>query len=153
VVNIRSLSLPRYTWLHKQLSLAWSILIDMDDRIRRALARAHLIDITTTGRTSGAARRIELTFHPIDGRVYLSGIPGRQRAWLANMRANPRITFHLKGPVTADLPATARELTEPGERREIMERVAQNWGRGDVDVMMERSPLVEVVFDAEVVAA
>jgi deazaflavin-dependent oxidoreductase (nitroreductase family) len=125
----------------------------MDDRIRRALGRAHLIDITTTGRSSGAPRRIELTFHPIDGRVYLSGMPGRHRAWLANMRANPRITFHLKGPVKADLAATAREITEPGERRRIMERVARNWGRTDVDVMMVRSPLVEVIFDQEVVAA
>lgn len=125
----------------------------MDDRIRRALSRAHLIDITTTGRSSGAPRRIELTFHPIDGRVYLSGMPGRQRAWLVNMRANPAITFHLKGPVEADLAATAREITDPHERRQIMERVARNWGRTDVDVMMEHSPLVEVIFGQEVLAA
>jgi deazaflavin-dependent oxidoreductase (nitroreductase family) len=119
----------------------------MDERIRRALTRGHLIDITTHGRLSGQPRRIELVFHAIDGRVYLSGMPGRPRSWLANMRHDPRITFHLKGPVTADLAATARELTEPAERRQIMERVARNWGRDDVDLMMTRSPLVEVTFD------
>jgi len=140
-----------YTWLQDQLLAVGAR--SVDDRIRRALGRAHLIDITTTGRSSGLPRRLELTFHPIDGGVYLSGMPGRPRAWLANMRANPRITFHLKGPVKADLPATAREITEPGERRRIMERVARNWGRTDVDVMMEHSPLVEIVFDEAVVAA
>ena len=53
----------------------------------------------------------------------------------------------------ADLPATARELTEPAERRAIMERVARNWGRDDVDVMMAHSPLVEVLFDEDAAAA
>ena len=92
-------------------------------------------------------RRIELVFHAIDGRVYISGMPGFPRSWLANIRANPRVTFHLKGAVTADLPATARELTEPDERRRIMEQVARNWRRTDVDRMMVASPLIEVIPD------
>jgi deazaflavin-dependent oxidoreductase (nitroreductase family) len=116
----------------------------MDDRIRRALARGHLIDLTTTGRRTGRPRRIELVFHPIDGRVYISGMPGFPRSWLANIKANSGVTFHLKGPVRADLAATAREVTEPTERRRIMERVAANWGRSDVDRMMRSSPLIEV---------
>lgn len=119
-----------------------------DPSVQRALARPHLIDITTTGRSSGAPRRIELVFHNVDGRVVLSGMPRpKPRAWLLNMRADPRITFHLKGPVQADLPATVREITEDGERRRVMERVAANWKRTDVDVMVEQSPLVEVLFD------
>lgn len=116
----------------------------MDDRIRRALSRGHLIDLTTTGRKTGEPRRIELVFHPIDGHVYISGMPGFPRSWLANVKANPAVTFHLKGPVQADLAATAREVTEPTERRRIMERVAANWGRNDVDRMMTASPLIEV---------
>ena len=119
----------------------------MDEQIRRALSRGHTIDLTTTGRRSGLARRIELVFHPIDGRVYISGMPGRPRSWLANIRSNPRVTFHLKGPVRADLPSTARELTEPAERRRIMEQVARNWRRTDVDRMMVASPLVEIIPD------
>jgi deazaflavin-dependent oxidoreductase (nitroreductase family) len=116
----------------------------MDDRIRRALSRGHLIDLTTTGRRTGEPRRIELVFHPIDGHVYISGMPGFPRSWLANIKANPAVTVHLKGPVQADLAATAREVTEPTERRRIMERVAANWGRNDVDRMMTASPLIEV---------
>lgn len=118
----------------------------MDDRIRRALSRGHTIDLTTTGRKTGLPRRIELVFHAIDGRVYISGMPGFPRSWLANIKADPDVTFHLKGPIQADLPATAREITEPAERRRIMERVAANWGRTDVDRMMTASPLIEVVI-------
>lgn len=117
-----------------------------DGRIARALSRGHLIDITTTGRRSGAARRIELVFHNIDGMIVISGIPGR-RDWYANLLANPSFAFHLKGPVKADLPATARPITEPAERRAVMARVAANWGRNDLEVMLELSPLIEVVFE------
>jgi deazaflavin-dependent oxidoreductase (nitroreductase family) len=121
---------------------------DLDDDLRRALARSHLIDITTTGRQTGEPRRIELVFHNVDGHVILSGMPRpRPRDWLLNMRSNPHITFHLKGPVKADLPATVREITDPAERRAVLEQVARNWNRTDVDRMMVESPLVEVVFD------
>src|SRR3970040_762313 len=90
----------------------------LDDRVTRALSRGHTIDITTTGRRTGLARRIETVFHNIDGRIVLSGMPG-PRDWYANLLADPRFTFHLKGAVKADLPATARPILEPTERREV----------------------------------
>jgi deazaflavin-dependent oxidoreductase (nitroreductase family) len=117
-----------------------------DERVARALSRGHTIDITTTGRKTGQPRQIETVFHNIDGRIVLSGLPGK-RSWYANLIANPRFTFHLKGAVKADLPAIGRPIVEPVERRAVMARVAQNWGRTDLDVMLERSPLVEVTFD------
>ncbi|MFL5680131.1 MAG: nitroreductase family deazaflavin-dependent oxidoreductase [Chloroflexota bacterium] len=116
----------------------------MDDRTRRALSRGHLIDITTTGRKTGEPRRIEIVFHNFDGRIYISGMPGRRRAWLANLEADPDFTFHLKGAVTADIPARARVITDPAERRQVLERVAHAWQRTDVDAMVETSPLIEV---------
>ena len=119
----------------------------LDDRVARALSRGHTIDITTTGRRTGLARRIETVFHNIDGRIVLSGLPG-PRSWYANLLADPRFTFHLKGAVKADLPAPARPILESTERRAIMARVARNWQRTDLDVMLARSPLVEVSFEA-----
>ena len=121
---------------------------NLDRAIRRVLSRGHLVDLTTYGRKSGLPRRIELVFHAIDGRIILSGMPrARPRAWLLNIRANPRVVLHLKGVVTADLPATAREITEPDERRRVMQSVAANWNRTDVDLMVEQSPLVELLID------
>ena len=63
----------------------------MDDQIRRALARGHLIDITTTGRKTGEPRRLEMWFHNLDGRIYITGTPGR-RDWYANLVAEPAFT-------------------------------------------------------------
>jgi deazaflavin-dependent oxidoreductase (nitroreductase family) len=119
----------------------------MDDTIRRALARGHRIDITTTGRKTGTPRRIELVFHNLDGRIVISGIPfpGRTRGWIYNLEADPRITVHLKGPIAhADLEGTARVITDPAERRAILTGVARNWGRTDLDAMVADSPLIEV---------
>ena len=126
----------------------------MNDPIRAALARGGTIDITTTGRRSGEARRIEIVFHRINGRMWISGMPSpRRRAWLANLEADPRLTVHLKGPVAvADLPAVARIVTGEAERRTILERVARAWNRTDVDRMVAQSPLIEVTI-AEAQAA
>ena len=120
----------------------------MDDTIRRALEHGHVIDITTTGRLTGRPRRIEIVFHVFDGRIFISGIPraDRVRAWLRNLEADPRLTFHLKEVVHADLAATARIITEPAERREILEKVARVWRR-DPEEMIAHSPLIEVSID------
>jgi len=120
------------------------------DPIQAALSRGGTIDITTTGRKTGAPRRIEIVFHRIDGRIWISGMPSpRRRSWIANLAADPRLTLHLKGPIAvADLPATARIVDDPAERRTILERVARAWRRTDVDRMVEQSPLIEVVLGA-----
>ena len=120
----------------------------LDEAIRSVLERGGLIDITTTGRTSGQPRRLEIVYHVFDGRIYISGMPavGRERAWLKNLRAEPRFTFHLKKGPVADLPATARIIDDPAERHEVMARVAQVWRR-DPAVMEAHSPLIEVLID------
>jgi deazaflavin-dependent oxidoreductase (nitroreductase family) len=121
----------------------------MDDNIRSALARNGVIDITTTGRRTGLPRRIEIAFHVIDGRIYISGQPraDRKRAWLYNLEADPRVTVHVKRGAQADLPATARVITDETERRAIIAQVAQNWRRTDVDFMVAHSPLIEVTIE------
>jgi deazaflavin-dependent oxidoreductase (nitroreductase family) len=116
--------------------------------VSSALRRGHTIDISTTGRRSGLPRRLEIVFHNIDGRIYVSGTPHRRRrSWLANLEANPRFIFHLKGKIRADLPATARIVEDEAERRDILRHVARTWGRDDLDVMVRYSPLIEVTID------
>jgi deazaflavin-dependent oxidoreductase (nitroreductase family) len=121
----------------------------MDDSIRTALQQGGVIDITTTGRQTGQPRRIEIVFHVIGGRIYISGQPNpaRPRSWLSNLEANPHFTFHLKSAVTADLPATARVITDEQERRKVLADVARAWNRSDVDSMVSDSPLIEVTID------
>ena len=118
----------------------------LDDKVRDALSRPMtVVDISTTGRKSGQERLIEIVLHNIDGRFYISGQPSRtRRGWLANLEVNPKFTLHVKRGARADLPATAREITDPAERRQVLEHVAANWKRDDVDTMVEYSPLIEV---------
>jgi len=119
-----------------------------DERIRQALSHDQtVIDMTTTGRASGKPRRLEIVLHNIDGRLYISGQPRpERRQWLDNLAKDPHMTVHLKRGVHADLPATAREITDPKERRRVLEGVARHWKRNDVDIMVEQSPLIEVVL-------
>ena len=119
----------------------------LDPAIRQALGHGHTIDITTTGRHSGAPRRIEIVFFNFGGRIYISGMPNpqRERAWLLNLRADPNLTFHLKQLVTADLPATAPEITDEAERRAVLPGIARVWRR-ELEPMVQFSPLIEVTI-------
>jgi deazaflavin-dependent oxidoreductase (nitroreductase family) len=119
----------------------------VDERIQRALENDRTIDITTTGRNSGRPRRIEIWRYRYDGRTFLSGSPGT-RDWYANLLVNPEFTFHLKGSAKADLPATARPITDEAERREVIRGILEDLGRGygGADEWVADSPLVEVEF-------
>jgi deazaflavin-dependent oxidoreductase (nitroreductase family) len=120
----------------------------MDDQVRRSLRHGHVIDITTTGRRTGRPRRIEIVFHNIGGRLYITGMPraDRTRAWLYNLQADPHLTFHLKGATSADLPATARIVTDETERRAVFAYVVTVWKGQDVETMTRHSPLIEVTL-------
>jgi deazaflavin-dependent oxidoreductase (nitroreductase family) len=118
----------------------------MDERIKQALKQDRTIDITTIGRKSGEPRRIEIWFHNVDDRLYITGTPG-QRSWYANLVANPEFIFHLKESAQADLPAQARPILAEAERREVLGRITSNIGRSDnLETWVKESPLVEVTF-------
>ena len=124
-----------------------------------AISRAEdrTIDITTTGARSGRPQRVEIWFHQIDGRWYITGTPPRPRAWYRNLQSDPRFTFHLKHAVQADLSATARPITDPDERHQILQLILKNLNdpsnpaplpnQPPVEDWVAGSPLVEVIFD------
>lgn len=108
------------------------------------LAENRTIDITTTGARSGEPRRIEIWAWPLDGVLYLTGSPGR-RDWYANLKAEPAFTVHLKRGVKADLPAHARLIEDPEERRDVFTRLIGGSGY-DLEDWVGGSPLVEVAL-------
>lgn len=111
-----------------------------------ALQRDLTIDITTLGRRTGEPRRIEIWFYRVDGKIYLTGSPGK-RDWYANLLANPEFTFHLKHSVQADLPARARPVTARAERRSILAPIVERHSHPDeLQDWVERSPLMEVTL-------
>jgi deazaflavin-dependent oxidoreductase (nitroreductase family) len=118
----------------------------MKPEIRSALEQGGIIDITTTGRKSGQPHRIEIAFHALDGKVYISGMPGR-RDWYANLLARPDFVFHLKRGVKVDLAARAKPILDEAERRQLLQSVTRAWGReAQLERFVADSPLVEVAF-------
>ena len=121
----------------------------VSDTIRAALSRSQVIDLTTKGRRTGRLRRIEIFLHHDDGQLFITGMPraDRTRDWIHNITADPRVVVHLKRSVVADVPATARVITDPEERRPLLEAAARRWGRTDLDDMLEHSPLIVLTVD------
>jgi deazaflavin-dependent oxidoreductase (nitroreductase family) len=121
------------------------------DVVRAELADDPTVDITTTGRTTGLPRRIEIWMLDVDGRFFITGTSGR-RDWLANLRANPSLIVHLKRHGDVDLVARTIEVTDAAARRCVLEHSSASWYRSQepLDVLIEAAPLVEVVFDDRV---
>ena len=116
----------------------------MDEATVNLLHHSQVIDLTTTGRRTGRPRKIEIFLHDHDGLLFISGMPraDRTRDWIHNVRADPHVILHLKQSMTADIPATARVVTDQAERRPLIEAAARRWGRSDVEEMLQHSPLI-----------
>jgi deazaflavin-dependent oxidoreductase (nitroreductase family) len=122
----------------------------MTDEVRRALAADPTIDITTTGRSSGEPRRIEIWMLAIEDRFFITGTPG-PRGWLANLKTNPRLVVHMKNGMDADLVAWARSVDDEDTRRRVLSDDAASWYRTQqpLDVLVASSPMIEVRFDQD----
>ena len=123
----------------------------MDDQTNAALEAGGIADITTIGAKSGQPRRIEIVFHHFDGEYFITGKPGFKRDWLANMKANPGFTLHLKRGVEEDLAVTATPITDPDTRAKVLYRIlTESWGnepaKADhiLDRWVSQAPLVSL---------
>jgi hypothetical protein len=73
---------------------------------------------------------------------------------MANLNADPRLVFHLKQGVVADLPATTRPVTDEAERRKVLAVALRTWRREhQLDAFVAGSPLIEVIFDDDTLLA
>jgi deazaflavin-dependent oxidoreductase (nitroreductase family) len=115
--------------------------------VREELADDPTVDITTKGRRSGEPRRIEIWMLDVDGRFFITGTPGR-RDWMANLRADPRLTVHLKQRADVDLAATAELVSDEPTRRRVLEHLSARWYRSQtpLDELVEQAPMVEIRF-------
>jgi deazaflavin-dependent oxidoreductase (nitroreductase family) len=117
------------------------------DAVRDELRDDPTVDITTTGRRTGLPRRIEIWMLDVDGRCFITGTPGR-RDWLANLRADPSLTVHLKRHAHLDLEAHATLVEDDSTRRRVLEHLSATWYRGQtpIDELVASAPMVEVTF-------
>lgn len=104
-----------------------------------------VVELTTTGRKSGAPRTVMLTSPIQDGdRIVVVASRGgdpQQPAWLLNLRDEPKVEVKLQGG--ANQPMIARIAT-PEERAELWPRVVAKYkGYGNYQTKTDRQiPLV-----------
>ena len=115
----------------------------MDDE---ALAKLDYAYLTTTGRSSGQPREIEIWFALIDGRAYfLAG--SRERAhWVRNLLADPQVTLRIGDRSWRGVAGVVTDAAE--EARARLALVAKyaprdgsdlsGWGRTALPVVVER---------------
>ena len=121
----------------------------MDTKVKEALDRGGIADITTTGRKTGLPRRVEISFHQFDGDYYLTGRPGFKRDWVANIKANPEFILHLKRGITVDVPVVGETEADPEKRAAIIFRaLTESWGsepekaRANLDYYVNTAPFI-----------
>jgi deazaflavin-dependent oxidoreductase (nitroreductase family) len=105
-------------------------------------ASIRTIDLTTFGRTSGEARRIEIWWFHVDGRFIITGTPGR-RDWLANVKANPSVVIHVDG---RDIETTATVIEDRQRRLEVFSKPETRWysTQAELDRLVAEAPMIEV---------
>src|SRR5262245_28776457 len=115
----------------------------MIDQVRAAVSKEPTIDITTTGRHSGDARRIEIWMLVIEERFFITGSPG-PRGWLANVRNDPRVVVHVKNGMQADLVAWGRIVTDDATREMVLSHDSAQWYRtqAPLERLMRESPMI-----------
>ena len=101
--------------------------------------------LTTRGRRSGRAHRIEIWFAAHDGRLYLLA-GGRERAdWVRNLHATPRVMVELGGETRVGVARVLAPGTPEGQRaRELLlakyadaEDDLDEWGQTALPVVIE----------------
>lgn len=76
--------------------------------------------LTTTGRTTGLPRQIEIWYVALDGRYYMVSERREDSGWVKNLRQTPSVRFSVgtrsnKGSALAETAATARVVSADRE--------------------------------------
>lgn len=137
------------SYLFGNIATALNVVGMMDVKVKEALDRGGIADITTMGRKTGQPRRVQISFHQFDGDYYLTGRPGFKRDWVANIKANPEFTLHLKRGITADVPVVGETESDPEQRAAIIFRIlTESWGgepersRAHLDTYVNTAPFI-----------
>jgi deazaflavin-dependent oxidoreductase (nitroreductase family) len=99
-------------------------------------AEVDCCDLTTTGRSSGNAHKIEIWFGVIDDTMYLISGNGPSADWYRNAVVKPRVSVRLKRETRNGL---ARDVTDPDERRRVGDLMGQKYPwEGDSSIGLTR---------------
>ena len=94
------------------------------------LADADVAYLTTTGRKSGRAHRIEIWFALENGIVYLLSGGGENADWVRNMRKTRAVRVQIGTRSTAARGRFIRDTREDARARELLDAKYMDWRPG-----------------------
>ena len=112
--------------------------------IASLLAWRCVLRLTTTGRRSGRARHVTISFLPHGDRIIVFAGWGRRADWLRNVLANPRVTVRVGNE---QFEALARPIQDRAERAALMRQMAARSHRCGPPKPMR--PLTNLIFNYE----
>jgi len=83
--------------------------------------------LTTTGRKTGRAHRIEIWFAVADGHLYFLSGGGDNADWVKNIRKNGRVRVHVGTRTVAARARIARSGAEDRRARELLDAKYMAW--------------------------
>lgn len=124
-----------------------------DSGVVAGLPATGTVDLATLGRRSGEQRWVEIWYVVVEGRLLVTGTPGR-RDWLANLRADPRAAVRFRAP-TREVQFEARVISDEGARLHLVPRIwrVQPWYAAQpysLDEWVDSAPVVELATPASV---
>ena len=119
----------------------------MSEQEMARLAAIRTIDLTTIGRRSGVATRIEIWWFHVDGRFVITGTPGT-RDWYANVLADPRVIVHTADD---DIVGTATPISDMDFRNRVFTHPDVSWyqTQTELDRLVAASPMIEISLGPE----
>ena len=88
--------------------------------------------LTTTGRRTRLPREIEIWFTTRRGRYYLVAEHGERANWVRNIRAEPRVSFRIRGRTFGGHARVVAAGSEPGLAAAVrrLSEKKYGWGHG-----------------------
>jgi deazaflavin-dependent oxidoreductase (nitroreductase family) len=86
--------------------------------------------LTTTGRRTGKAHRIEIWFAIAEGRMYMLSGGGDRADWVKNIRKQPNVRVQVGSQSTAARARVARAGQEDQRARELLDGKYMGWKQG-----------------------
>jgi len=99
------------------------------DTLKERLARYRQVKISVIGRKSGHAISIPVWFVQEGEKLYLLPVQGSETQWYKNVLKNPSIRIDARGVEAA---LTARQITESGAVKFVIEKFREKYGAADV---------------------
>jgi deazaflavin-dependent oxidoreductase (nitroreductase family) len=101
-------------------------------RTLKALADLDFCYLTTTGRTSGRPRRIEIWFAAggRPGTVYLLSGGGDEADWVKNLKQNARVSVQIGNATFAGVARILEKGDEDASARRLLAAKYEGWSEG-----------------------